>query len=143
MQRRTRQRAAILDVMRHAERPLSPEEVLDAARQRVPSLGIATVYRALKQLVTDGVVLAVELPGQSTRFEWADRKHHAYFHCRACGRVFELEGCFVDHTLALPDDMTQESHKVVFTGVCRGCGENASNAPSAVEAAPAAGNATI
>ena len=51
MERSTRQRTAIRDALEAAQRPLLPQEVLDAAQAQVPSLGIATVYRNLKQLV--------------------------------------------------------------------------------------------
>jgi hypothetical protein len=43
MERNTRQRCAIRDVIALAERPLLPQEVLDAAQQQVPGMGIATV----------------------------------------------------------------------------------------------------
>jgi hypothetical protein len=45
MERNTRQRSAIRDAIAQAERPLLPQEVLDAAQRAVPGLGIATVYR--------------------------------------------------------------------------------------------------
>ena len=48
MERNTRQRSAIRDVIARAERPLLPQEVLDAAQTLVPGLGIATVYRNIR-----------------------------------------------------------------------------------------------
>ena len=54
MERNTRQRSAIRDSIARADRPLLPQEVLEAARQDVPGLGIATVYRNLKALVEEG-----------------------------------------------------------------------------------------
>ena len=54
MERNTRQRSAIRDAIAQAQRPLLPQEVLEAARTEVPGLGIATVYRNLKALVEEG-----------------------------------------------------------------------------------------
>ena len=51
MERSTRQRRAIREAFLEAGRPLSPQEVLELARKKVPSLGLATVYRTLKGLV--------------------------------------------------------------------------------------------
>ena len=49
MARNTEQRRAIRRVMEESGRPLSPREILDLARSLVPGLGIATVYRAVKE----------------------------------------------------------------------------------------------
>ena len=46
--RNTLQLTAIQGALEAAGRPLSPEEVLKDAKKKVPSLGIATVYRTLK-----------------------------------------------------------------------------------------------
>ncbi len=59
MERTTRQRDAIKAVIEAAKRPLSPREVLDAARHEVRALGIATVYRNLKLLVAEGAVQVI------------------------------------------------------------------------------------
>ena len=42
LRRRTPQRDAVRDAIQEAARPLGPNEILDAARRRVPGLGIAT-----------------------------------------------------------------------------------------------------
>jgi Fur family ferric uptake transcriptional regulator len=61
MERKTRQRGAIRDAIAQADRPLLPQEVLEAAQHAVPSLGIATVYRNLKVLVEEGVLAPTEI----------------------------------------------------------------------------------
>jgi Fe2+ or Zn2+ uptake regulation protein len=74
MERDTRQRSAIRDAIAQADRPLLPQEVLDAAQQGVPGLGIATVYRNLEVLVEEGELRAVNLPGENARFELVGRE---------------------------------------------------------------------
>ena len=61
LQRRTQQRGAIRRVLRHADRPLSPQEIHAAARGAVPGLGMATVYRNVKSLVGAGWLKTVDL----------------------------------------------------------------------------------
>ena len=56
MERNTRQRTAIRDAIALANRPLLAQEVLDAAQNQVPGLGIATVYRNIKSLVEEDVL---------------------------------------------------------------------------------------
>jgi Fur family ferric uptake transcriptional regulator len=120
-QRRTRQRAAIAAVFTPQAGPLSAGEVLNLARMRSPGLGAATVYRALAGMLEEGQLSVVHLPGQAPRYELAGKAHHHHFHCRLCGRAFELEGCADGlHSLA-PAGFRVEGHEIVLHGLCPGC----------------------
>ena len=119
--RRTQQRRAIRAAFENAGRPLGPQEVLTLAQGAVPGLGIATVYRALKKLVSDGELQVVELPGVPSRYELAGLAHHHHFHCRDCDRVFDVEGCPRQVTDYTPPGFRTEEHAVVLYGRCSGC----------------------
>jgi Fur family ferric uptake transcriptional regulator len=121
MERNTNQRRAIRRAFEEAGRPLSPLEVLQAAKPYSPSLGIATVYRALKGLTEEGWLLPVELPGESTRFEMAGKPHHHHFACRKCKLVLDLPECRDSFKSQVPPGYTVESHEVVFYGLCPKC----------------------
>jgi Fur family ferric uptake transcriptional regulator len=119
--RKTLQRDAIRAALAEADRPLSPQEVLEAAERRAPGLGIATVYRALKELSQDGWLVAVDLPGEASRFELAGKKHHHHFQCRDCGRAFDLKGCVPSLRGLAPKGFRVEDHEVVLYGLCATC----------------------
>jgi Fur family ferric uptake transcriptional regulator len=121
IERNTNQRRAIRDVIVAANRPLSPNEVLEAAKPLVPSLGIATVYRTLKVLQQDGWLTAVELPGEPPRYEQTGKGHHHHFHCKACGRMFEITGC--DHGIGrlTPEGFELTGHELFLFGRCLEC----------------------
>ena len=121
MERNTRQREAIRQVFDDTDRPLGPHEVLDAAQAYVPALGIATVYRNLKGLVEEGHLQLVELPGESPRYERTGKHHHHHFHCRHCGRVYEVHGCPGDLRHLLPPGFVLDEHEVVLYGRCAAC----------------------
>jgi Fur family ferric uptake transcriptional regulator len=121
MERDTRQRRAIRSALEQAGRPLSPLEVLDLAKPAAPSLGTATVYRTLKGLVEEGWLAVVEVPGESPRYELAGKGHHHHFHCRGCGRLFELEGCPDGLKRLIPQGFSLEAHEVVLYGRCIAC----------------------
>jgi len=121
MQRQTRQRDAIRGAFAAAARPLSPQEVLSAARRVLPSLGIATVYRTVKALLADGALHTVELPGAPARYELAGKRHHHHFHCRACDGVFEVEACPAGIRRLLPGGFRLERHEIILYGLCAGC----------------------
>lgn len=121
MERSTRQRAAIREVIASSERPLLPQEVLTLAHVQVPGLGMATVYRNLKALVEEGVLKPVDLPGQGTRYEAAHRPHHHHFQCLSCQRVFDVHGCPGDmHSLA-PAGFEVDRHEINLYGRCSDC----------------------
>jgi Fur family ferric uptake transcriptional regulator len=123
MERSTRQKSAIRAAIDTARRPLSPQEILDAARQQVPALSIATVYRNLKQLLQDHEVHAVDLPGENTRYEstHAAHTHHHHFQCTACQRVFDVHGCSGDFAHMAPKGFSVERHELTIYGRCADC----------------------
>ena len=121
MERNTRQRNAIRDAIAQAERPLLPQEVLEAAKQDVPGLGIATVYRNLKVLVEDGQLQPVHLPGENPRFELVGHQHHHHFQCRQCQRVFDVHACPGDLARMAPQGFTVEDHDLTLYGRCSDC----------------------
>lgn len=119
--RNTRQKTAIREAFADADRPLAPEEVLRSARRRQPTLGIATVYRNIQALVEEGWLLAVEVPGDSARYEVAGKKHHHHFQCNDCGKVYDLEGCAVEGKPKLPRGFRASGHEFYVYGTCPAC----------------------
>lgn len=121
MERNTQQRQIIRRVFEETDRPLGPQEVLRAGQTYAPRLGIATVYRTLKALVEEGWLVSVDLPGEPPRYEIAGKAHHHHFRCRACARVFEIEGCPANVRQLAPRGFHLEAHEVVLYGVCTTC----------------------
>lgn len=121
MQRDTSQRRAIRQVFQESGRPMGPQEVLNGAKSIIPKIGIATVYRTLNSLVEEGWLVTVDLPGKSTVYEISGKTHHHHFHCRECGRVYEVEGCPTDLMKMLPNGYKLEGHEIVLYGVCKKC----------------------
>lgn len=122
MDRNTNQRRAIREAMEAAGRPLSPMELLEAAKAHAPKLGIATVYRTVKSLVEEGWLKTVELPGHPPRYELSHIAHHHHFHCTHCGRVFDVPGCPGDLKGLAPAGFSVERHDIVLYGRCPECG---------------------
>lgn len=94
----------ILDTFRNAGRPLSPSEVHSEVIKAIPRLGIATVYRAIKQMLEEGVIERVDIPGETMRYEPSEACNcegkcthrqpapagHAHFVCRSCHKAWCL-----------------------------------------------------
>ena len=122
MERNTRQRAAIEAAIRAAGRPLSPQEILQAAQADAPGLGIATVYRQIKALQDDQQIQAVLLPGENPRYELAGQQHHHHFHCSRCQRVFDIHACPGNVAAIAPSGFEVQRHELTLYGVCGDCG---------------------
>jgi Fur family ferric uptake transcriptional regulator len=121
MQRRTEQRTFIEEVIRQSDRPLTAQEVHGLTREHLPKVGIATVYRTLNGLVEQGELLPVDLPGEPSRYERANKAHHHHFQCESCRRVFDVPGCAGVHTDHLPAGFQVERHEILYYGTCADC----------------------
>ena len=119
--RDTRQRRAIRAAFLAADRPLDPNEVLELATGEHTGLGIATVYRNIKMLLDEGWLTTVELPAEVTHYELAGKEHHHHFHCRACGKVFELHACLPNVQKLAPPGFRVTGHELLLYGECREC----------------------
>lgn len=122
-QRQTRQRDAILEVIRTSPGPLTIAEIHERALDLAPGLGIATVYRTLKLLQESDLVRTVILPGGDPRYESVGLGHHHHFQCRMCKGVYDLGVCPVDIPGNRPyaGGFLVEDHEVILYGICPGC----------------------
>ncbi len=121
MKRNTRQRDAIRQVFDDERDPLSPQEVLDRSQTHCPGLGIATVYRNVKALVDEGWLVAVLVPGEPDRYELAGKVHHHHFQCRACGGLFDIDGCVAGLDGMVPSGFQLDGHELTLYGRCARC----------------------
>ncbi|MEM7754435.1 MAG: transcriptional repressor [Planctomycetota bacterium] len=121
--RATKQQDAIRVAIAAANRPLSVQEIHDAALETVPGLGVSTVYRALRRLEDDGDITPVNIPGQPDRYELAEvaDTHHHHFHCTRCDRVYDIDACPGDLQGMLPKGFTLEDHELTLKGTCARC----------------------
>ncbi len=120
MQRRTKQRSAILRVLREEGRPLTPEEILRQGKKEVPSLGMTTVYRSIRAMLDDGVLVGIQYPGQPTRYE-VPAPEHIHFICNRCRQVYDLPLPQEEATLSLPSGFVAEGHELIVYGRCPDC----------------------
>jgi Fur family ferric uptake transcriptional regulator len=132
MERRihTRQKAAIRDAFLDADRPLSPDEVLEGAQRHHPALGKATVYRNIQSLVDEGWLESIDIPGDSTRYEVAGKAHHHHFQCNQCKKLYELAGCVPSFKPKLPRGFSITGHEFFLYGICANCKVEPSRIPA-------------
>ena len=121
MKRNTLQRQAIQTALGKAMGPLTIPEIHREAVNYSPGLGIATVYRTVRDMLEQGAILQIGIPGEIPRYEDAHRSHHHFFQCRVCSRVFEVHDCPADLHRLVPEGFELEDHEVFLFGRCRDC----------------------
>lgn len=119
----TKQRQAVLRVIRDSERHLTANEVFEGARSLLPGISFATVYNSLRYLKQEGLIGEVCFGTDAARY---DRKLERHDHavCTVCGKLIDME-------LPIPNDLVKkgerlskfkaESVEVVLRGRCPGC----------------------
>lgn len=136
----TQQKLALTGLIQHAERPLTPAEICRTGRHEIPSLGIATVYRTLKQLMKAGQVRVVDIPGAAPHYECTARQHHHFFVCQQCRHLYNLEGCVPGVGALVPKGFSVSRHEIVLYGACRDCRATPRPAAKPRKGAPAHGD---
>ena len=123
IQRQTRQLQAIRDAFEAAGRPMSIDELHALATGEIDSLGLRTVYRAVRRLQEAGEIVSVPVPGNTDRYELASAAstHHHHFHCTACDRYFDVHGCPGGLKKLLPKGFKLEHHDLTLSGLCASC----------------------
>lgn len=121
--RMTPQRLAILHVLHHIGKHLSPLEVYEHACHELPSLTETTVYRTLEFLSDNGLARSAHTGGGHLVYEIARHEHH-HLKCRVCGGEIEVEHSLLQDLyrqleLASGYRLT-DSHLTIF-GLCPKC----------------------
>ena len=104
----------------------SAQEIFDGIRAGGGRVGIASVYRALDQLVDLSLVQRVELGDGVARFEPShlDGRHHHHLVCEDCGKVEPFADLGLERALeqaAKRLDYGMHAHEVVLRGRCDDC----------------------
>ena len=86
----TRQRAALLRVIASSEDHPDAAELHSRAEAAGAGVSLATVYRTLTTLQTQGVIDKLEFRGEPARWEAADQSHHDHIIDVETGEVIEF-----------------------------------------------------
>lgn len=122
--RPTRQRSAITDELARSPQFRSAQEVHGALLARGDRIGLATVYRTLQALVTEGDVDVVRGDDGEAAYRRCSTGHHHHLVCRRCGRAVEVEGPAVERwadRVSAEHGFTEVEHTLEVFGTCAPC----------------------
>jgi Fur family peroxide stress response transcriptional regulator len=123
MHRETRQREAVLKILRDTRSHPTADQIYDAVRREIPNISKGTVYRNLKVLKETGAVTELNLGGTLSRFEFTLGNHY-HFRCGRCNRVVDVDepvDAGLNKKVADSTGFQVDSHQLEFRGVCREC----------------------
>ena len=119
----TRQRDAILEVIRESESHPTANEIFQAARQRLPTISYATVYNSLRFLKEAGLINEIKFGDSASRFDKETRRHdHAI--CSECGKLVDFDlpqAAELIAAAARKSKFKAESVHLTLLGLCPDC----------------------
>ncbi|GAA4786411.1 transcriptional repressor [Corynebacterium canis] len=123
--RSTRQRAAVVNVLRELDNFASAKEIHQALTERKHKVGLTTVYRTLQSLADiDAVDVLHMASGESLYRQCTSDEHHHHLVCTGCGTTVEIDGGPVErwaHSVADENDFQLTGHTAEVFGLCAQC----------------------
>lgn len=121
----TKQREAICRAFFAQEGHRTAEEILQDARALDAKVSLATVYRTLKILQENGLLLSHNFQDDQALFEPRfDDEHHDHLICTSCGKIVEfmnLEMEKLQMHIAKSHGFSITDHKMEIYGLCKSC----------------------
>ncbi len=124
MKRNTWQREAVREALGESEGFVSAQTLHSELRLAGSAIGLATVYRALTDLATEGEADSLQAEGESLYRACTPGQHHHHLICRKCGLAVEIEADAVEswaQSVAAEHGFTQPTHVVDVFGLCAQC----------------------
>jgi Fur family ferric uptake transcriptional regulator len=119
-------RRAVIELLAEQNCCLTAQEIFDRLRASGRRIGIASVYRILDLLTSEGAVHRIELGSGTSRYEpaWPGGDHHHHLVCDRCGKVEAFEDPSLERALSRVEQesgYTVGGHDVVVHGSCGDC----------------------
>jgi Fe2+ or Zn2+ uptake regulation protein len=124
--RATRQRVAILRLLRSARGHPTAAEVHRSVQREQTRVSLKTVYECLDSLVAAGLASCVVEGGGPHRYEGRSEPHY-HARCSACGSLEDLAPSSDGHIrtrTALPEGFAVQRIAVTLVGRCARCRED-------------------
>jgi Fur family ferric uptake transcriptional regulator/Fur family peroxide stress response transcriptional regulator len=87
--RNTNQRKIIYDIIKNTDTHPTADWIYEKARTYIPNISLGTVYRNLKILQEEGLIIEIN-DGRQSRFD-ARTDRHYHFRCVKCERIYDID----------------------------------------------------
>lgn len=123
MDKKTRQKDAILRVLKCTSSHPTADWIYTEVRKEIPNVSLGTVYRNLKLLKDKGHILELDICGNVSRFD-AHIDDHYHFICDNCCRIVDLKmptDQSMNKRVSIDTGYKVVSHRLEFHGLCQDC----------------------
>lgn len=121
MKNYSRQREAILDVLRSTDTHPTANWIYGKVRERLPNISLGTVYRNLSALTEAGEILCINVGDDFLHYD-GDISAHLHLHCKNCGEIVDIRLANDPLSkMALETGFYPENAVYVLTGICKKC----------------------
>ena len=121
MKNYSRQREAILSVIRSTDCHPTADWIYKETSNIIPNISLGTVYRNLTELKNSGNIISVDVGDGKEHFD-RDTKPHLHLSCKKCGKITDVlleSDPFAEDCINL--GFTPENHALVIRGCCEFC----------------------
>ena len=116
----TKQKAAVLEVIRRDKGHHTAEEIFILASDALPGISRATVYNNLKALERDKLIRRITAEDASDRYDSAYIPHGHLF-CKVCGGIKDFEIPDFNERLSEYTGGSMDSYELKVRYVCPEC----------------------
>lgn len=118
----TPQRIAVYRALLESEDHPTPEMLYRTVSRDMPSLSLATIYKALDALASVGLVRPVSIDSDKRRYDANDAAHH-HLVCSGCGKIRDYYSNEFDALVPAKPVLgfAPQGISVNITGLCEQC----------------------
>ena len=116
----TKQKAAVLAVIRSSHGHLTAQEVFEQVKAELPDVVLATVYNNINALEAEGLIRRLHFDGAADRFDKSPVPH-AHFVCPKCRRITDAPCDGVIPLLENAYNVSVESYELTISTLCDDC----------------------
>lgn len=126
----SKQREAILDVMKENMVHPTAEEIYQLVVEKEPHISRSTVYRNINILVNLGEIKKIKMTVGPDRYDYL-YKEHSHAICERCGKIFDFYYDFnkdeISEELLKQIGNNMDINSITIYGICEDCKSNNKN----------------
>ena len=123
MKNHSRQREAILDILKKSYSHPTADEIYNDVKIELPNISLGTVYRNLDELVKSGIIKKIPTTSKD-RFDYM-KSNHCHAICSECGHVHDIEINFNSNEMMneifAQSKIASNPKDIIIMGICNGC----------------------
>ena len=120
----SKQREAILDVMKENRTHPTAEEIYKLVLEKEPQISKSTVYRNINILVDLGKIRKLNMTVGPDRYDYL-YKEHSHAICEKCGKIFDfyydIDKDKISNELLKQTEKNIDINSIIIYGICEDC----------------------